>query len=127
MKNEAGVTDKDAQYYLNTYTPIQIAEKLSMLKDTKASKPAAWIRIALQQDYKPSKPKDKPLTVVGTVDHAEQMKHVLESDRKGWEARAYETVMTPDEIQHAQELLKRYGPCKDEARTAYILINPYIN
>ncbi len=118
MKDEAGVTDKDAQHYLKIHSHEQITEKLSMLKDTKASKPAAWIRIALQQDYKPSKPKDKPLTVVGTVDHAEQMKHVLESDRKGWEARAYETVMTPDEIQHAQELLKRYGPCKHEARSA---------
>jgi len=118
LRDEACVTEKDAHRFLSTYTVDQITEKLSMLKKAKPTTPAAWLRVALRDDFKERK--SQPLTLVSSIDDSDRLKHIQESHHKHWQDRlsAYEAAKTEDQIRQQQDLLKRYGPRKRDARSA---------
>jgi hypothetical protein len=120
MKEEAGVTDRDAQHYLEIHTPEKIAEKLSMLKNTKAEKPAAWLRTALRDNFQPTKP--KPLAIVGSVVDTAQSKHLEESALQQMEARhkEYQASKTEDQIRIEESLMKRFSSRKHGGHSALI-------
>lgn len=122
MKDEAGVTVKDAQHYLKIHAPEKIVEKLSMLKSSKVEKPAAWLRIALRDNFQPTNAKPKPLTTMSSTADMDNLKHIEASDLKQWEERnrAYTVSMSEDQIRIQQNLMDRFGSRKRESRSASI-------
>ena len=118
MKDEAGVTDKDAQHYLKIHSHEQITEKLSMLKTANAINPPAWFKYALRDNFQPTRA--KPLATAASSDHTEHLKHIEASDLKQWQERnrAYPEARTEDQVRIQERLMERFSSRKRDSRSA---------
>ncbi len=99
MKDEVGLTERDIQQLLSTYTVEQIIEKLGMLKTANADNPIGWFKVALKRNFPSRKPKS--LTTASKPSDIEQIKRVYESAIQQADVRidGYIANMTPEELE----------------------------
>lgn len=123
MKDEVGLTEKDAQLLLDIHGSDQIIEKLeilkaAMLKPSKPNNPIGWFKTSLRNNFKLNN--QKPLKIVSTANNT-QRNHKLEASAlQQMEARVseYEANQTEEQKRIHEYYAKRFASRKRDSHSA---------